>query len=219
MPADQKYGDLLKARRISLDLTQQTVADRAGIKLRQYQRFEHDERSIRSASFDVACRVLKALDMSISVIFSEQVKARTIDKPDNSHKKYLGWYFEFQCTDEMKREIVHWAADHGESYVDGYYDFMMKLYGLVVDYIPGGTAPEYDVRKSALESGMSHVIFCPVSAGETIEDIRGRFDDLWEDEPVFEWSASYMFSFADDGCVRKDIDDDKRIVWKKTEEI
>ena len=49
-------------RRKELGLTQQQVADRAGIKLIQYQRFERGERSMASASFRIGmaiCDVLK----------------------------------------------------------------------------------------------------------------------------------------------------------------
>ena len=49
-------------RRKELGLTQQQVADRAGIKLIQYQRFERGERSMSSASFRIGmaiCDVLK----------------------------------------------------------------------------------------------------------------------------------------------------------------
>lgn len=49
-------------RRKELGLTQQQVADRAGIKLAQYQRFERGERSMASASFRIGmaiCDVLK----------------------------------------------------------------------------------------------------------------------------------------------------------------
>ena len=41
----------LRKRRIELKLTQQAVADKAEIKLQQYQKFESGERSILTASF------------------------------------------------------------------------------------------------------------------------------------------------------------------------
>ena len=55
---------LLKKRRM-LRLTQQEVADRANITLRQYQRqrLESGERSILTCSFGLACRVIEALDI------------------------------------------------------------------------------------------------------------------------------------------------------------
>ena len=53
---------LLKNRRLELGLTQQQVADRAKIQLRQYQRVESGERHIRGASARIMlaiCTVLK----------------------------------------------------------------------------------------------------------------------------------------------------------------
>lgn len=53
---------ILLSRRQQLGLTQQQVANRAGIKLVQYQRFERGERSMASASLRIGmaiCDVLK----------------------------------------------------------------------------------------------------------------------------------------------------------------
>ena len=53
---------LLRNRRIELGLTQQQVADKAKIQLRQYQRVESGERHIRGASARIMlaiCAVLK----------------------------------------------------------------------------------------------------------------------------------------------------------------
>ena len=52
----------LKLRREQINLTQQEVADKAKIALRQYQRFESGERSMSSASLRIGlsiCHVLK----------------------------------------------------------------------------------------------------------------------------------------------------------------
>ena len=57
---------MLHERRIFLSLTQQAVADRAGIPLQSYQQFESGKRKIRRASFQLACRVLEALEMDIA---------------------------------------------------------------------------------------------------------------------------------------------------------
>ena len=59
----------LKEKRASARLTQQQVADKAGIKLQQYQKFESGERNLRTASFQIACRVLEALDLDIVEYF------------------------------------------------------------------------------------------------------------------------------------------------------
>ena len=55
-------SDSLRAQRESLGLTQQQVADGAGILLRQYQRFEFGERDITKAyasTFLAVCAVLQ----------------------------------------------------------------------------------------------------------------------------------------------------------------
>lgn len=57
---------ILKDFRNKLGLTQQQVADKAKIQLRQYQRFENGERELSSSSFNIACRVIEALGLNIS---------------------------------------------------------------------------------------------------------------------------------------------------------
>lgn len=54
---------ILKNQRENLGLTQQQVADRAKIQLRQYQRLESGERSIYGSSFRIAISVCKALNL------------------------------------------------------------------------------------------------------------------------------------------------------------
>ena len=49
-----KMDDILREKRVVQGLTQQQVADRAKISLRQYQSFESGERNIRTASFQLA---------------------------------------------------------------------------------------------------------------------------------------------------------------------
>lgn len=63
------YHSILRAKRDSLGLTQQQVADKANIKLQQYQKFESGERNIMTASFRIACRVIEALGMDISKFY------------------------------------------------------------------------------------------------------------------------------------------------------
>ena len=60
---------VLSEKRQILRLTQQVVADRAKITLRQYQRLESGERSILTGSFGLACRVIEALDMDVSKFY------------------------------------------------------------------------------------------------------------------------------------------------------
>ena len=64
-----KMDDILREKRVVQGLTQQQVADRAKISLRQYQSFESGERNIRTASFQLACRVIEALGMDPTKFF------------------------------------------------------------------------------------------------------------------------------------------------------
>ena len=61
-----KCDGILREKRVVQGLTQQQVADKAGIKLQQYQKFESGERNIMTASFRIACSVIEALGMDIS---------------------------------------------------------------------------------------------------------------------------------------------------------
>lgn len=56
---------VLKEKRLILGLTQKQVADKANLVLQQYQKFESGERSIMNCSFELACRIIEALDMDI----------------------------------------------------------------------------------------------------------------------------------------------------------
>ena len=80
---------ILRERRVTSNLTQQQVADKAGIKLQQYQKFESGERNLRTASFQIACRVLEALDLDIVKYFHKEYVW--------GEKRFLdteGWKFE-----------------------------------------------------------------------------------------------------------------------------
>ena len=74
---------VLSERRQMLRMTQQEVADRANITLRQYQRLESGERNILTSSFGLACRVIEALDMDVSKFYHgdyylEEEKVKTM---------------------------------------------------------------------------------------------------------------------------------------------
>ena len=62
----QSEASILKQAREKLGLTQQQVANKAGIQLRQYQRFENAERNLTSSSFNIGCSVLEALEIDIA---------------------------------------------------------------------------------------------------------------------------------------------------------
>ncbi len=64
MHVEEKW--ILRDYRDKLGLTQQQVADKAKIQLRQYQRFETGERNLSSSSFNIACRVIEALGLDIT---------------------------------------------------------------------------------------------------------------------------------------------------------
>ena len=60
---------VLQERRVILGMTQKQVAEKAKIPLQSYQRFESGDRNIKTASFQVACRVLEALELNITDFF------------------------------------------------------------------------------------------------------------------------------------------------------
>ena len=62
---------ILKSRREQLGLTQQQVADKAKIQIRQYQRLESGERSISSASMRIGLCVLAVLKLNPYSFFPE----------------------------------------------------------------------------------------------------------------------------------------------------
>ena len=87
---------ILRERRVTSNLTQQQVADKAGIKLQQYQKFESGERNLRTASFQVACRVLEALDLDIVKYF---------------HKGYAWGEKRFLDSEGWKFEKTSWLSN------------------------------------------------------------------------------------------------------------
>jgi transcriptional regulator with XRE-family HTH domain len=72
---------ILRDYRDKLGLTQQQIADKAKIFLRQYQKFESGERNLSSSSFQIACRVIEALGLDINkyyhgkYVFDDEVNA------------------------------------------------------------------------------------------------------------------------------------------------
>ena len=62
----QTEATILKKMRLKLGMTQQQVANKANIQLRQYQRFESGERNLTSSSFNIGCSVLEALEIDIA---------------------------------------------------------------------------------------------------------------------------------------------------------
>jgi len=62
--------NVLRERRVILGLTQKEVADKAKIPMQSYQRFESGERNIMTASFQMTCRVLQALELDITKFYN-----------------------------------------------------------------------------------------------------------------------------------------------------
>ena len=62
----QKPYQILREKRLVLELTQKQVAERAGILLQQYQKFEKGQRNIMTCSFQLACKIIEALEMNVS---------------------------------------------------------------------------------------------------------------------------------------------------------
>ncbi|HCC34789.1 MAG TPA: hypothetical protein DEQ02_03825 [Ruminococcaceae bacterium] len=65
-PAIREEKDVLTEARKRLGLTQQQVADKAGIAMRHYQMFEGGTRKLSTSSFHLASKVLRALELDIS---------------------------------------------------------------------------------------------------------------------------------------------------------
>ena len=60
---------ILYERRLVLGLTQKQVAERAKMPLSSYQRFESGDRKLSTATFNMACRVLEALELDIAAFY------------------------------------------------------------------------------------------------------------------------------------------------------
>ena len=71
---------LLIEQREKLGLTQEEVAEKAGVKLEQYKKFESGDRNISSSTFRIVHAVLTALELDITAfnngdyVFSELPK-------------------------------------------------------------------------------------------------------------------------------------------------
>lgn len=65
----EQKGSILREKRLVLGLTQSQVAERANILEAQYQKFESNTRNIMHASFNMACRIIEALEMDISKFY------------------------------------------------------------------------------------------------------------------------------------------------------
>lgn len=80
---------LLREKRVVLELTQKQVAEKAKVALTSYQKFESGERNIRTASFDVACKVLLALEMDPTAFFKGEYVLGELTIFDSEGHKYV----------------------------------------------------------------------------------------------------------------------------------
>ena len=90
MPVQMVRSDssVLRETRAKLGMTQQQVADKARIQLRQYQRLENGERQIFTSTFDTSCRVLEALGLDpLKYIHGEYVLGEEFDLFAKKEKK------------------------------------------------------------------------------------------------------------------------------------
>lgn len=83
---------ILRQKRLVLELTQQEVADRARITLQQYQKFESGVRNIKTASFQLACRVIEALGMDVADFYHNKyvIGEEVEDSPEGFRYKKTG---------------------------------------------------------------------------------------------------------------------------------
>ena len=58
--------DVLIEARKRLGLTQQQVADKAGVAMRHYQMFEGGTRKLSTSSFNLASKVLRVLELDLT---------------------------------------------------------------------------------------------------------------------------------------------------------
>ena len=65
-PIKREEKDVLVEARKKLGLTQQQVADKAGVAMRHYQMFEGGKRKLSTSSFHLASNVLKALELDLT---------------------------------------------------------------------------------------------------------------------------------------------------------
>lgn len=69
---------VLKKHRQKLGLTLQQVADKAGIQIKQYQRFEAGDRELSDAGFITVYKVLKALEMDLEKYASGEYEIKEL---------------------------------------------------------------------------------------------------------------------------------------------
>lgn len=77
---------MLRGQRGKLGLSQEEVANKAGIKLEQYQKFESGERDISSSTFRIVNAVLTALELDISAFDKGEYSFEPVPEDDPIYK-------------------------------------------------------------------------------------------------------------------------------------
>lgn len=79
---------ILRNHREKLGLSQNEVAEKAGIKLEQYKKFESGDRDISSSTFRIVHAVLSALELDISAFNKGEYSLEPLPE-DNPLNKIL----------------------------------------------------------------------------------------------------------------------------------
>jgi len=89
---DYKPHNILREKRVVLGLTQKQVSEKAKVVLQQYQKFESGERNIMTCSFQLACRIIEALDMDITAFYRGDyaLGERIFDSPEGLRYEKTG---------------------------------------------------------------------------------------------------------------------------------
>jgi len=77
---------ILIGQREKLGLSQEEVAEKAGITLKQYQTFEGHDRNLSSSSFRIVHAVLSALDLDITAFNKGKYSIEEIPEDDPIYK-------------------------------------------------------------------------------------------------------------------------------------
>jgi len=134
---------ILREARDKLGLTQQQVADRARIQIRQYQRFESGERNLTSSSFNIGCSVLEALEIDIAGFRrGDYVLSEEYENMDELREKRL------KGEPTMKRKTVEPDKDLRLCLRQMPDDMKQRVIAYVESEL-GMTIPEYKARQIA----------------------------------------------------------------------
>lgn len=163
----KEKNSFLRERRRELHLTQQEVADRAGVNLSQYQKLEYGQRDLWRASLYLASCVLTALEIDVSDYFREVYTEKS---------KSSGEEMTVMDSGTVKYYLLHFEVD--EDYLS-LVNKVLKAADLTLEETFKSTVEYYvkhpDELKEAAEKRkgepeiVTNVKFIPVHEGETEE--------------------------------------------------